>query len=157
MVWQEPARDVSLARAQAVALQARGDPLTCIWSGTRLKLEGLDIDHALPWSAWPCGDLWNLFPSARRINQTEKRERLPSATALAGARAAMLEWWDRTWLAAPALAERFEAEARAALPLSKILSPEEVFAGLEWRRLRLHQDQAVPEWDGVRRGAGPTV
>jgi SAM-dependent methyltransferase len=153
MTWQEPSRDVSLARAQAVALQARGGALKCVWSDTRLKLEGLDIDHALPWSAWPCGDLWNLFPSARRINQTEKREKLPSATALAGARNAMLEWWGDTWLSVPALSARFEAEARAALPLQGALSPEAVFAGLEWRRLRLRQDQSAPEWPGVRRSA----
>jgi tripartite-type tricarboxylate transporter receptor subunit TctC len=34
----------------------------------------LDIDHCLPWSAWPCGDLWNLLPASPRVNQHLKRD-----------------------------------------------------------------------------------
>jgi hypothetical protein len=49
------------------------------------------------------------------------------------------------------LAGRFAAEPRAALPIEGELSEEAVFAGLEWRRLRIQQDQNAPEWGGVER------
>lgn len=48
-----------------------------------------------------------------------------------------------------ALAARFVAQARAARPLAESLTPEAIFAGLEWRRLRVRQDQQAPEWAGL--------
>lgn len=127
----------------------RGQGVRCIWSGDRLDPARLDIDHCLPWSAWPCGDLWNLLPAAPRVNQHLKRDRLPSAAALAGARASIIAWWDDAWLADPALRVRFRREASASLPLGSGGSMEDVFAALEWRRLRLREDQQVQEWAGV--------
>nr|AAQ87449.1 Hypothetical protein RNGR00324 [Sinorhizobium fredii NGR234] len=52
-----------------------------------------------------------------------------------------------------ALQLRFEREIVAALPVGTGASTEDVFAALEWRRLRLRQDQQVPEWAGVRKVA----
>jgi hypothetical protein len=46
---------------------------------------------AFPWVAWPCGDLWNLLPSNRHVNQRLKRDRLVAAETLAGAH-------DRSWI-----------------------------------------------------------
>ena len=109
----------------------------------------LDIDHTLPWSAWPCGDLWNLVPSLSAVNQHQKRDRLPTAAVLAQAREPIIRWWEEAWHADPALARRFAAEARATLPVDGAATPDAVFAGLEWRRLRVRQDQQAPEWDGV--------
>lgn len=77
LIWQEPTRDTALARLAAARLAAAGTPPVCVWSGAPLRLDTLDIDHGLPWSTWPCGDLWNLFPASRRVNQHEKRDRLP--------------------------------------------------------------------------------
>ena len=148
LVWQEPTRDTALARLAATKLAGAGTPPVCVWSGAPLRLDTLDIDHALPWSAWPCGDLWNLFPASRRVNQHEKRDRLPSAAALARAREPILKWWRTAWEADAALADRFWAEARAALPIATDASYQAVFAGLKWRRLRVSQDQQPPEWSG---------
>jgi SAM-dependent methyltransferase len=148
--WHEPARDTGLARLVAGRLAAAGTPPVCVWSSASLHLDALDIDHALPWSAWPCSDLWNLVPSSRRVNQHEKRDRLPSAAVLAQAREPILTWWLVAWDADPGLAERFWAEARAALPIGADASFDAAFAGLEWRRLRVSQDQQAPEWAGVR-------
>ena len=86
LTWLDPARDTALARMAARRVQEGGHPLTCVWSGARLAPGALDIDHCLPWSAWPGGDLWNLLPASRRVNQHMKCHRLPSAAALAGAR-----------------------------------------------------------------------
>lgn len=153
LVWQEPLRDTTLARSVAKRLQAEGSPIYCVWSGAKLTSDNLDIDHTLPWSAWPCGDLWNLAPALRRVNQHQKRDRLPTSGALAGAREPILRWWSEAWIRDPTLETRFKAEASAALPVDGNNSPDAVFAGLEWRRLRVQQDQQAPEWPGLR---GPT-
>jgi hypothetical protein len=126
-----------------------GAPVRCVWTGTRLKPGALDIDHCLPWSAWPCGDLWNLLPASPRVNQHLKRDRLPSAGALAAARAEIVGWWEVAWQADPALSNRFVREVSAALPVPPHAMAEDVFAALEWRRLRLRQDQQVEEWAGT--------
>jgi len=149
LVWIDPTRDTAEARLAAVRLSTAGVPIRCVWSGARLELGNLDIDHALPWSAWPCGDLWNLLPASRRINQYQKRERLPSMAALGKARELIVNWWTEAWNSDPALASRFETEARAALPIQGTVTMDKVFAGLEWRRLRVQQDQQAPEWAGV--------
>jgi hypothetical protein len=72
MTWSEPARDTALSRELAVAALRAGEQLRCVWSGRPLKEATLDIDHCLPWTAWPCGDLWNLLPAdLPRDNQGE--------------------------------------------------------------------------------------
>jgi SAM-dependent methyltransferase len=65
MAWSDPARDVSVARAAGLRLMESGTSVHCVWTGKRLSTETLDMDHAFPWSAWPCDDLWNLLPAAR--------------------------------------------------------------------------------------------
>jgi hypothetical protein len=128
----------------------QGRRLNCVWTDVRLGSSMLDIAHCLPWSAWPCGDLWNLLPASPRANQHLKRDRLPSASALAGARETIIRWWEDAWLSDPALRTRFEREIVAALPVDSGASTDEVFAALEWRRFRLRQDQQLQEWAGVR-------
>ncbi|MBO9501635.1 methyltransferase domain-containing protein [Brevundimonas sp. A19_0] len=147
--WLDPARDTTLARETARRLIANNRPVHCVWTGGRLSLEALDIDHCLPWTAWPCGDLWNLFPARATVNRNAKRDRLPSAAALAAARDGLQHWWRQAWEADEALAQRFWREVEAALPVGRIRDLDDVFSGLEWRRLRLRQDQQVQEWAGV--------
>jgi len=157
LAWLDPARDTQLARSSAKRLLDEGHRLSCVWTGARLGSGMLDIDHCLPWSAWPCGDLWNLLPASPRVNQHLKRDRLPSASALAGARESIIAWWEDAWLPDRALRTRFDRETLAALPVSSGASTEDVFAALEWRRLRLRQDQQVQEWAGARGAAPPSV
>ncbi|MGY2733623.1 methyltransferase domain-containing protein [Sphingomonas sp. UYP23] len=146
LAWIEPVRSVSVARMAALRLSQGGEPIECVWTGRSLAADAFDVDHCLPWSAWPCGDLWNLMPAHERTNRHEKRERLPSAAALAGARSRIIHWWSRAYLDDDALRSRFMLEASAALPLLDSDSPISVHAALDWRRLRLRQDQQVPEW-----------
>lgn len=148
MAWSEPMRNTDLARTAVNRLVAAGRPVACVWSAAELRAGSVDIDHALPWSAWPCNDLWNLLPAARRVNQREKRDRLPSAAALARARDPIIAWWTDAWNTVPILANRFASEARAALPIIGDADLVSVFAGLEWRRLRVELDQAPPLWTG---------
>lgn len=155
LAWLDPVRDTQFARAAAKRLFDAGKAVNCVWTGVRLSKESIDIDHCLPWSAWPCGDLWNLLPASPRVNQHLKRERLPSASALASARIQIIAWWEDAWLSDDAVGLRFEREAMAALPIGTERSPDDIFAALEWRRLRLRQDQQVQEWEGVARAERP--
>jgi hypothetical protein len=100
-----------------------------------------------------------LLPASRRVNQHHKRDRLPSATALAGARERIIGWWEEAWRSDPALGPRFERESRAALSVLINAPSEDVFAALEWRWLRLRQDQQLQEWAGVSPSGveGPAV
>lgn len=152
LAWVEPSRDVKVARDIALSSMGAGEQLNCVWSGQRLRPYTLDIDHCLPWSAWACGDLWNLFPAHRRINQHQKRDRLPSGSALANARPRILEWWEDAWERQPHLAHRFRHEASATLNVPAEARLEEVFEALEWRRLRLRQDQQLMEWPAINVG-----
>ncbi len=153
LAWIEPVRSVKVARDAAIARLSTGGAVRCVWSHRDLTPDTLDIDHCLPWSAWSCGDLWNLMPAHRTVNQRQKRDLLPSALALAGSRHAIIEWWEAAWRDSPALEARFEREVRAALPVSAGCTSELAFEGLSWRRLRLQHDQRLTEWAG--HAAGP--
>jgi hypothetical protein len=156
MTWSDPVRDVSRPREIALRIMAAGAPLHCIWSGQHLRPETLDIDHCLPWMAWPCGDLWNLLPAHRQVNQHQKRDRLPSEDVLRRSRDAILDWWSAGYLTAadPVLPLRFGEEARASLPAldstGGLPEAQDVFMAMSLQRLRLQQDQQVPEWAGPR-------
>lgn len=151
--WREPLRSTLLARLAAERLTSAGVAIECAWTGHALNSTNFDIDHCLPWRAWPCGDLWNLAPCDPRVNRHEKRDRLPSAVTLASSRDRVLRWWEEAYLADAALGPRFLREAEAALPLSEGAGAAEVFSALEWRRLRLARDQQIPEWTARERSA----
>ena len=152
MMWSDPDRDVRIPRERAERLLAAGR-LHCVWSGKRLSADILQIDHCLPWTAWPCGDLWNLMPTHRRINQ-EKRDRLPAERLMRAARDRILDWWDAAYResAGRSLAERFALEASMSLPgmVAADGDLESYYSALSLQRLRLKQNQQVPEWSGNR-------
>jgi len=147
MRWHEPSRDVAFVRKAAIALMEVG-PVFCVWTGRKLTQSRLDIDHCLPWAAWPCEDLWNLLPSDPKVNRHSKRDRLPSAEVLEKSMDRIVDWWQRAWLGRPVTAERFQIEASASLPLVGDADdcPAPIFAGLQARRFSLHADHLVPEW-----------
>jgi len=149
--WIEPERDTIFVRALATSRLATGQNLTCVWSGEPLRLGSFDIDHCLPWSAWPCGDLWNLLPSGKILNRAAKRDLIVSSAALTAAKPRILQWWESAYLnAPPPVRLRFAEEARTTLPISADGPPdlEELFQALDFRRLRLRQETQVAEWLG---------
>ncbi len=158
MTWAEPTRDVRTARERAQQLMA-GGKLYCVWSGKHLSADSLDVDHCLPWVAWPCSDLWNLMPAHRTVNQREKRNRLPSDQILRVAQDRIMTWWCSAYQrdAKNVLAERFMLEAAASLPgvTLPVSNLDDVFAAVSLQRMRLKHDQQVPEWGGERY-LGPT-
>jgi hypothetical protein len=103
-----------------------------------------------PWTAWPCGDLWNLLPAHRQVNQRLKRDRLPSASTLYRAEGRIIGWWQDAYLGRndTPLPDQFLQEARASLPALSTTDPSDVFTCVCLQRIRLRHDQQVPEWDG---------
>lgn len=152
MRWSSPDRAVGDAKRRAIAIIKSGRPLHCVWSGSRLTADRLDIDHCFPWAAWPCDDLWNLLPSSPKVNRHQKRDRLPGASTLSGARELIQQWWQSGYLLAgnEPVAERFFLEARTSLPAMDAASGgigiDEVFDAVGYQRLRLKENQQVPEW-----------
>ena len=152
LAWVEPERTTSFGRDLVRKLIDRGDDVRCVWTAERLRNRSYDVDHCLPWSVWPCGDLWNLMPAQPRVNRHDKRDRLPSAAAMASAKEGIINWWELAYFGDEALRPRFMREAAAALPLGDG-SVDAVYDALDWRRLRLRQDQQVPEWTPLTIGA----
>ena len=153
MTWSEPVRAARIPRELAFRIIDHG-PLYCVWSGRRLRKASIDIDHCFPWSAWPCSDLWNLLPVHRDINQRMKRERLPTDFVLRQAKDRIMGWWDTGYIRSNnrILADQFTLEASATLPTLEgpTEDMEDVFSALSLQRLRLSNDQQIPEWNGVR-------
>ena len=150
MEWLEPTRDVDDVRRRAVEMLDAKQKLYCVWTGRALHRNSLDIDHCFPWAAWPCGDLWNLMPSSRVVNQHQKRDLLPNDETLRNAKDRVVGWWDAGYCAESAVfGDRFRLEATARLPAVGSASDlEDVFVALGLQRLRLSSDQQIPEWGG---------
>ena len=152
MTWEEPNRDVWLARERALEMSADGK-LYCVWSGRRLDQESLDVDHCLPWMVWPCGDLWNLMPTHRTVNQKEKGACLPGDRLLRSAQDRVLNWWGPAYVeGVPAISDRFWLEAESSLPgvHTGKGTLDGVFDAVCLQRMRLKHDQQVPEWAGEK-------
>ncbi|MDE0420417.1 MAG: class I SAM-dependent methyltransferase [Gammaproteobacteria bacterium] len=149
MQWIEPIREVDHVRRRAVDMLDDKQKLFCIWTGKTLYRNSLDIDHCFPWSAWPCGDLWNLMPSSRSVNQHQKRDLLPNEETLRKAKDRVVDWWGAGYCAKRGLGERFRLEASARLPaIGSASDLEDVFVAVGLQRLRLSNDQQIPEWGG---------
>ena len=151
MLWPEHKRDVHIARKQAQKL-IDSRKLYCVWSGKRLTEKNYDIDHLFPWSVWECGDLWNLLPSDRIINQKQKRDKIPSSFILDKAQDQICDWWTQAYLDNESLKQRFQLEVQSSLPsIDKTnLSNEIIFESICLQRNRLRHDQQVPEWLKVK-------
>jgi hypothetical protein len=151
LAWPDPRRDVGDAKRQALRLIG-GAGLHCVWTGARLNEANMDIDHCLPWVAWPCSDLWNLMPALRSVNQHKKRERLPGEALLQAARERIQTWWHDAYLTQGnrLLSTQFRTEALASLPVAggEADGTDEVFSGLALQRLRLKLNRQVAEWAG---------
>ena len=60
---------------------AKHADLRCIYSGSRIALDDLTLDHFVPWSFVVHDRLWNLIPTSRAVNSM-KSDRLPAVKYL---------------------------------------------------------------------------
>lgn len=150
LAWAEPIRDVRVVRERALELSTERN-LYCVWSGRALNQKSLDVDHCLPWTVWPCGDLWNLMPAHRTVNQNQKRALLPSDRLLRSAQDRVLDWWESAYLTdESAVSNRFWQEANASLPgvITDQNNLVDIFDAVCLQRMRLKHNQQAPEWKG---------
>ncbi len=147
--WIEPNRDTGFVRALVRRRFDRGLGVSCVWTGRPLKPNAVDIDHCLPWSAWPCDDLWNLLPSAPALNRHLKGEKIPAAATLEAARGAIKLWWQDAYLeSGPAVRVRFNEEATTSLPVfaGGSVDLDDVFLALDFKRMQVRQETQAVEW-----------
>lgn len=180
--WIDPLRDTAEVRKIISTLLDDKKPIFCIWSGDRItEINQVDVDHCFPFTAWPCDDMWNLMPAKRSINN-QKRDKLVTLDLLRRRESQIGDWWENAYRDRRFVhrAVRFEQEARATLPIeerrpaettpgsglafeydnrfvpehgAETLSTDAILEAMRYQRLRLHQDQQLPEWDGpLRRG-----
>ena len=148
MVWSEPSRDTALARIAAGRLVAAGRPIVCVWSRRRTRgrrtrrrpraaLVGMAVQRPVE-------------PDARLAPRESAREARPVADS---SRAGEGAGRDRRRVvggvecgsrAGGALRVR---SAGGAADRGRFESGSRL-RGVEWRRLRVQQDQAPPLWVG---------
>jgi SAM-dependent methyltransferase len=147
LVWVDPARDTSFARAAVDRMRAAGKPVYCVWSGARLRDE-YDVDHCFPFAAWPCGDAWNLMPASRQVN-IQKSNRLVTQAALERASDTISSWWNDAFLSqGDGLRRQFFLEASQTLPiLVATPEPADVIDAMKVHRIRLSKDQGLRPWE----------
>jgi SAM-dependent methyltransferase len=145
LAWPNVEHSTKEVRTLATQLRKSGEPLYCVWSGTRLGSQ-YDIDHCFPFTHWPNNHLWNLLPTTSRLN-SKKGDRLPSAKQLEDAAERIRDWWHRAYRKTDYESQFFE-EADAALPLSlpETTTLDDLLAGVRRQRVRLRTDQQIAEW-----------
>jgi len=108
----EDERKVQAAAALYRKLLKKGGALRCVWSGRRIRdSRSLAIDHVIPFSIWGSNALWNLLPSARRINAS-KSDRIPEPELIHDRRSAITGYW---YTLKDAYSESFQPEYRLSL------------------------------------------
>lgn len=82
----------------------------CVWTDRQLQ-SAFAVDHAMPFALWRNNDLWNLFPSAEKVNNN-KRDKLPTYALLHGCRDRIIDYWKGLHRI---LDQRFSREAQTLL------------------------------------------
>ncbi|SMY17464.1 class I SAM-dependent methyltransferase [Photobacterium aquimaris] len=111
--WIDESHDTRGVRYKITALQQNGIELESVWSGKRLQAD-YQVDHCLPFAYWPNNDKWNLLP-ASKIENNQKRARVPTRRRLIDSRARIVNWWQLAWQTEQEQ-KRFFDEAVLSLP-----------------------------------------
>lgn len=149
--WEDARRSTLQARKIAEHVQSQlaeqHETFTCVWTGKNLHESNFEIDHCFPWSRWFNNDLWNLLPASKEAN-SQKREKLPSATLMHVAQERIKTWWELAY-GEGVLQRQFFNEAESSLPLigEGGKSLDEVYDSMLYQRARLHSDQQLVEWE----------
>jgi SAM-dependent methyltransferase len=147
LAWVDPVRDTSFARTAVERIRAAGKPVYCVWTGMRLH-DQYDVDHCFPFSAWPCGDAWNLMPASKPVN-IQKSNRLVTRAALERASEKIHTWWRDAFLDQDEhMRRQFFLEAAQTLPLLNTMpEPADVIDAMQVHRIRLANDQGLRPWE----------
>jgi len=70
------------------------EKLKCIWTGKSYSLNQIDIDHIISYSIWGNNDLWNLLPANKKVNQQQKKAKIPTPELLEKCKENIFEYWN---------------------------------------------------------------
>jgi len=84
----------------------------CVWSGKELKGKNYDVDHVLPYSVWFNNDLWNMLPTDRKLNQQQKKAKIPTRKLIEKRSDIIMNYWNDYQQAMPLL---FKSQIEVAL------------------------------------------
>jgi SAM-dependent methyltransferase len=147
LLHPETERDVSMVRK----LYATMGNLECVWTGVALRPTGADgnslaVDHVIPFSLWHNNELWNLLPTAARVN-SKKKDKIITRDALRSAEERVIHYWKEVRRLEP---NRFDAEVGRTLLGRNAPEPQwerPVFAALLDATERVAIQRGVPRWD----------
>jgi SAM-dependent methyltransferase/phage repressor protein C with HTH and peptisase S24 domain len=114
----------------------------CVWSHNPLTGDSFHVDHAMPFSYWRNNDLWNLFPSAEKVNAS-KSDKLPTYRQLQASEGIIIDYWQGLQ---KAMGLRFEREAQTLLG-------RDPFVRGNWERLLFGRFVEAFEVTAAQRGA----
>ena len=151
LAWRDPKRTTKQIRDRFIELIESGQQVNCVWSNTKLMRNNFNVDHCFPYSAWPCGDMWNLLPASQNVNQKQKRDKLPSVPKLEKSESAILEWWQKAYIEkSGSTKQEFFNQARASLRVSVDShsgpSLDDIFESLVVQQHKLRVYQQIPQW-----------
>jgi hypothetical protein len=153
MTWSDPVRDVSRPREIALRLIDSGHEVHCVWSGRRLDYAGyrslLSLDGVALWRSLEPTACTSSRKSAREAGRAAIRGYAPSRPSR-----------DRCLVDLGISRQRRRSTALALRPggtrelpglgvLGDLPEVDDVFTSMGLQRLRLRQDQQVPEWTGL--------
>jgi len=145
--WAKVERNTTDARNKVEEIKQSGEQVYCLWGKNKLPKK-YDIDHCLPFSRWPNNDLWNLFPSAQKLN-LEKSDKLASNHRLQDSKELIQQWWSHAWVLNKEYEERrFFAEANISLPgLGRHnKNTDDIFEALKLQHVRIREMQQLKVW-----------
>ena len=85
--------------------------LHCVWSGSRLNKENINIDHILPFAHYLNNDIWNLLPALNKVNG-KKRDKIPTPDLIDKRSDALISYW---YSLQQYFQESFNSEVRVSL------------------------------------------
>lgn len=109
--WDDSKRSTYKVRNRVEELMQE-QAINCCWSGSKIRRQSYDIDHAFPFARLPNNDLWNLQPTRRTIN-SKKSDKLPTNKKLTGSSEWIVHWWQQAWKDNQ---QEFFSQANFALP-----------------------------------------
>lgn len=141
--WDDPTRSTQKVRNRVEQLMQQ-QAVNCCWSGSKIRRNQYDVDHAFPFARWPNNDLWNLLPTRRSVH-AGKSDKLPTGSKLYASRDWIVHWWQQAWQEDTS---EFFTQANLALPNLSAANTnfDDVFEAFCFQRDRIKSIQQLQEW-----------
>jgi len=124
--------------------------LRCVWSGTKLNSNNINIDHVLPFAHYLNNDIWNLLPTLNKVNG-KKSDKIPTPNLIDKQSDALISYW---FSLQKHFQESFNSEVRISLiPNIKIDNSEiwarQMIESLKQKSEFLIDVRGLEPWDKV--------